>query len=92
MKRIYRKGTRIFQQLVVRESRDETGILVPVRNPGAFADQLDRVINDSTLYNKISRNASAYIRGNHSVEAAAIRYGELYEKLKASGNNERRMR
>ncbi len=61
--------------------QEETGIIVPVRDPGAIANQLDRLLDDSDLYNKISRNAAAYIREHHSAGTAAVKYGELYEKL-----------
>jgi glycosyltransferase involved in cell wall biosynthesis len=67
---------------------DETGILVPVKDPEAIAGQLDRLLGDPALYQKISRNAAAYIRDNHSARAAAVKYGELYESLIMSGSRE----
>ena len=63
---------------------EETGILIPARDPGAIANQLDRLCGDPDLYRKISRNAARYIRENHSAQNAAVVYGELYEKLIAS--------
>ena len=66
----------------------ETGILVPVKDPGAIASQLDRLLSTPDLYHKISRNAADYIRENHSARTATVKYGELYENLIASRNIE----
>lgn len=65
---------------------EQTGILVPVMDPSAIANQLDRITGNPDLYGRINRTASVYIRENHSAEAAAIRYGEVYEKLATSGD------
>ena len=64
---------------------EETGLIVPVKDPDAIARQLDRLLGDADLYQKISRNAAAHIRENHSARTAATKYGELYEKLIVPG-------
>ena len=69
---------------------EETGILVPVRDPAAIAAQLDRLCYDPDLYRRISRNAAGYIRENHSAQPATVKYGELYKKLITSGNKKGR--
>ena len=64
----------------------KTGILVPVRDPGAIAEQIDRLYGDPVLYDRISHNAASHVRNNHSAEIAVRRYEELYDECLSMGS------
>lgn len=57
-----------------------TGILVPLGDPAAIAFEIDRMIGDRGLYDRIAKNAAGHIRENHSAKKAVREYEKLYEE------------
>lgn len=62
---------------------EETGLLVPSRDPIAFAQAIDRVLSDELWARKLRRQASVRVQQNFSWSAVAARLSDLYRRLLA---------
>ena len=62
---------------------NETGLLVPQKNPQALALAVRRVLADDTLHARLRRGGLAHIEGNYTQTAIASRYAQLLEGVAA---------
>jgi glycosyltransferase involved in cell wall biosynthesis len=61
---------------------DETGEVVPIRDPRAFADALLRIIDmDPAAFRSLGQRARVRIRDHFSLEAVVRQYVALYQQL-----------
>jgi glycosyltransferase involved in cell wall biosynthesis len=56
----------------------ETGLLVPPRDPQAFASAMERVAGDASLRHRLAEAGKAVFAARFSADAMARRYEELY--------------
>ncbi|MBW2991799.1 glycosyltransferase [Candidatus Woesearchaeota archaeon] len=61
---------------------NETGMLVPVKNPRKIAEAVDHVQNNPEQAEKIAENAKNLIKSKFSAERAAREYEKIYSSLK----------
>lgn len=59
----------------------ETGILVDSREPGDYADAIERILGDEALRASLTANARAHIESRHSIEGMVRAYEEYYVRL-----------
>jgi glycosyltransferase involved in cell wall biosynthesis len=57
---------------------EATGLLVPVGDRGALARQLQNVLSDSTLSERLASEAQTFVRRQHSEEDMLTRYSQMY--------------
>ena len=62
-------------------SDKETALLVPPQNPPALAAAIDRVLQDSSLAQRLTTVASSLVAREHSPEAYARRLISLYQEV-----------
>ena len=62
---------------------DETGLIVPERNPGALADAIRRLADDADLRRRLGQNARARYRAQFAPGPIAERMLALYRRLTA---------
>lgn len=62
---------------------EETGLLVPPQDVGAFAKGVDRILSDELWARKLRKQASARVSQNFSWTGAAIQLSDLYRRLLA---------
>ncbi len=67
-------------------SDGETGMLFPVRDPGALHGALVRLAADAGLRERLAGNARAFVRREFSAERMAESYAELYAALATPGD------
>ena len=60
---------------------DQSGILIEPRNPKALAEAVLSLLDDPETGRRLGRGAQAFIRDEYSLEAAAERVGQVYERL-----------
>ena len=58
---------------------EKTGLLVPTRSPDRIAKSIIRLINDSTLRNRLASNALLDVKAKNSVDFAIDKIVQLYE-------------
>ena len=63
----------------------KNGIIVPVKNPTAIAEAIDRILSDEEHYKSMSDEAKEFIAKNHSASALVHEYERLYEELMLTG-------
>jgi len=59
----------------------ETGLLVPVGDPGRIAEAIDQVLNSEAEADRMAERAGRLIEAGFSARAAARTYGALYREL-----------
>jgi len=62
-------------------SDNVNGLLVPVRDPEALAEAIERVANDESLRSRLARQAYAHVRASYSVEKMITGYAALYDEF-----------
>ena len=62
---------------------EETGLLVPPQNVEAFADAIERVLNDDLWARKLRKRASERVQQNFSWSGVAAQLSDLYRRLLA---------
>ena len=62
---------------------EETGLLVPPQNQGAFAEAIDRILTDAVWARKLRRQAASRVQENFSWTGVAIQLSDLYRRLLA---------
>jgi D-inositol-3-phosphate glycosyltransferase len=62
---------------------EETGLLVPPRQVGAFAEAIDRVLSDDLWARKLRKRASERVQQNFSWSGVAAQLSDLYRRLLA---------
>ncbi|NJP10968.1 MAG: glycosyltransferase family 1 protein [Leptolyngbyaceae cyanobacterium RU_5_1] len=62
---------------------EETGLLVPVQNTAAFAEAIDRVLNDEPWAHKLRKQAPIRVQQNFSWSGVAAHLSDLYRRLLA---------
>jgi glycosyltransferase involved in cell wall biosynthesis len=62
-------------------SHEETGLIVPVENPGALADAIDRLASDRDLAERLGTNARRRAEGLMDSRQMVIAIEKLYERL-----------
>lgn len=67
-----------FEEIVVH---GETGIVVPVDNPGAFADAVDELLKDSALRKRQGKEARTRVEKNFSSTVVTLKLVELYNDV-----------
>ncbi|WP_456325663.1 glycosyltransferase family 4 protein [Desulfonauticus submarinus] len=61
--------------------REERGLLSPVGEPQNLAFNIQKIINDNYLKNKLINNAYQYVIKYHSLDNMALRYIEIFRSL-----------
>jgi glycosyltransferase involved in cell wall biosynthesis len=62
---------------------EETGLLVPPQDVDAFAQAIDRILNDELWARKLRRQAPIRVQQNFSWSSVAARLSNLYRRLLA---------
>jgi D-inositol-3-phosphate glycosyltransferase len=62
---------------------EETGLLVPPQNVGAFANAIERILTDDLWVRKVRRQASVRVQQNFSWTGVAVQLSDLYRRLMA---------
>ena len=60
---------------------DETGLLVPTRNPPALAQAIRRVVADPDLARRLGEAGRARVEAEFGVDRMVARFADLYESL-----------
>lgn len=60
---------------------DETGLLVPLKNPPALAQAIRRVVADPTLARRLGEAGRVRVEAEFGVDRMVARFAELYEAL-----------
>jgi glycosyltransferase involved in cell wall biosynthesis len=56
---------------------EQTGLLVPQRDPQAIAEAVCRLLQDEALARRLKRNGRAHVQRNYTQTAVAERYGSI---------------
>jgi glycosyltransferase involved in cell wall biosynthesis len=65
----------------------ETGFLVSVESPAKFVEPIHKLLTNKTLFDKITRNAQAYVRKNLTLETHLSGVMTSYKRLDKAGKN-----
>jgi len=57
---------------------EQTGLLVPEKDPEALAQAIERVLSDPSLYFSLAKNGFEYAKNTFSIQSIARRGKELY--------------
>ncbi|MBI4451923.1 glycosyltransferase family 4 protein [Candidatus Woesearchaeota archaeon] len=63
-------------------NNNENGLLVKERNEDELANAIIRILSDSKLSQKLSRNGVQFVKDNYSWETIAKKFDKLYSKIK----------
>lgn len=73
-------GSRVGGTPELTGENEERGLLFPSQNVAELAKQLGRLIENKSLRRELGSRASKYVRENLTIEAAARRTGEIYNR------------
>lgn len=62
---------------------DETGLLVPDKDPASLADAISTLVTKRVLADELARRAREFIETNHSHLSAGLRFIEIYQQAGA---------
>jgi glycosyltransferase involved in cell wall biosynthesis len=74
-------GSRVGGTPELIGAQDERGFLFESGNAGDLADKLGRLITDDTLRRDLGSRAVSFVRDNLTIEIAARRTADIYQKL-----------